>query len=231
LFIIHDYCTEGPSPAPDQIHQIDPLPRGARLPVFARMASVLWRIIAELNRRPLRRTLSLFDQKDNSRARGRVKTERLFQPRFARNCLFQQPLWYVKPVEGVAENDQGSDCSKWSRRCARKTVRDFLELNVEQRLSLCRCLHLGREHAALSHRCYLWSGGDGTSMPRCKPPLLVNIAHIPKVNDLRGRPACARRSSARTVSASGAVDARHYGAIEGHHEAALGGDVAPLRFR
>jgi hypothetical protein len=89
-----------------------PCPAERRRLVFARLVSVLWRIIAELNRRPLRRPLSLFDQKDNSRARGRVKTERLFQPRFALNCLFQQPLWYVKPVERVAENDQGSDCSK-----------------------------------------------------------------------------------------------------------------------
>jgi hypothetical protein len=69
-----------------------PWPAERRLLVFARMASVLWRFIAELNRRPLRRTLSLFDQKDNSRARGRVETERFFQPHFARNCLFQQPL-------------------------------------------------------------------------------------------------------------------------------------------
>jgi hypothetical protein len=42
-------------------------------------------------------------------------------------------------------------------------------------------------------------GGDGTSMAHCMASLLVNIAHIPKVNDLRG--ALPRsRSSARGLA-------------------------------
>jgi hypothetical protein len=38
-------------------------------------------------------------------------------------------------------------------------------------------------YRTLCHRWLPMAGGDGTSMTHDKVPLLVNIAHIPKVND------------------------------------------------
>jgi hypothetical protein len=38
-------------------------------------------------------------------------------------------------------------------------------------------------YRTLSHRWLPMAGGDGTSMAHYKVPLLINIAHIPKVND------------------------------------------------
>jgi hypothetical protein len=41
-------------------------------------------------------------------------------------------------------------------------------------------------YRTLCHRWLPMEGGDGTSMAHCMASLLVNIAHIPKINDLRG---------------------------------------------